>query len=180
MQNIGTTFSANSLKRYLKNEDRNISVDTILNYLEYCSRAFIIKKVPRYDSLGKKILKVDEKYYLTDHGFRQASGYSNTKDIEKVLENIVYIELISRGYNVKIGRINNREIDFIAQKDDEISYFQVCYLMESESTREREFGVYKLIQDNYPKYVISMDKIDFSQDGVKHLNIVDFLLNYFI
>lgn len=97
IENIGHTFSASSIKNYLKNENRNISVDTILNYLEYCSLAFIIKKIPRYDTLGKKILKIDEKYYLTDHGFRQAIGFSNTKDIERTLENIVCIELISRG-----------------------------------------------------------------------------------
>ncbi|CAN2326646.1 AAA family ATPase [Fusobacterium sp. oral taxon C10] len=97
IENIGHTFSASSIKNYLKNENRNISVDTILNYLEYCSLAFIIKKIPRYDTLGKKILKIDEKYYLTDHGFRQAIGFSNTKDIERILENIVCIELISRG-----------------------------------------------------------------------------------
>ncbi|MDP8101926.1 ATP-binding protein [Phocoenobacter atlanticus] len=176
IQNIGATFSASSIKKYLKNESREVSVDTVLNYLEYCQMAFIIKKVPRYDLVGKKTLKIDEKYYLTDHGFRQSKGYSNIKDIEKTLENIVYIELISRGYQVEIGKVGAKEIDFIARKDKEIIYYQVSYLMATEQTREREFGVYKNITDNYPKYVLSMDKVDFSQDGIIHQNIIDFLL----
>ncbi|WP_295149897.1 ATP-binding protein [uncultured Peptoniphilus sp.] len=176
MQNIGATFSASAIKNYLKNENRNISVDTVLNYLEYCNRAFVLKKVPRFDLEGKKLLKVDEKYYLTDHGFRQSMGFSNLKDIEKTLENIVYIELLSRGYDVKIGKVKDREIDFVAKRGEIISYFQISYLMENEKTREREFGVYDLIKDNYPKYVLSMDKLDFSQKGIIHKNIVDFLL----
>lgn len=176
MQNIGATFSASAIKNYLKSENRNISVDTVLNYLEYCNRAFVLKKVPRFDLEGKKLLKVDEKYYLTDHGFRQSMGFSNVKDIEKTLENIVYIELLSRGYDVKIGKVKDREIDFVARRGEIISYFQISYLMENEKTREREFGVYDLIKDNYPKYVLSMDKFDFSQKGIVHKNIIDFLL----
>ena len=176
MQNIGATFSASAIKNYLKSENRNISVDTVLNYLEYCSRAFVLKKVPRFDLEGKKLLKVDEKYYLTDHGFRQSMGFSNVKDIERTLENIVYIELLSRGFDVKIGKVKDREIDFVAKKREEIFYFQVAYLMENEKTRDREFGVYDLIKDNYPKYVLSMDKLDFSQRGIIHKNIIDFLL----
>lgn len=176
IENIGHTFSANSIKKYFKTENRKVSVDTILNYLEFCSKAFIIKKVSRYDTIGKKILKVDEKYYLTDHGFHQAKGFSNTKDIERTLENIVYVELISRGYDVKIGKVRNREIDFIAKKNNQLYYYQVSYMMGDEKTREREFGVYKSLEDNFPKYVLSMDRIDFSQDGVIHKNIIDFLL----
>jgi len=176
IENIGHIFSANSIKNYLKNEKRNISVDTILNYLEYCNKAFIIKKVPRYDILGKKILKVEEKYYLTDHGFRSARGFSNTKDIERTLENIVYTELISRGFEVKIGRIKDLEIDFIVKKLDKLYYYQVSYILGNEETRKREFRVYSLVQDNFPKYVLSMDRIDFSSNGIIHKNIIDFLL----
>ncbi|MBS6721014.1 MAG: ATP-binding protein [Peptoniphilus harei] len=176
MQNIGGNFSASAIRNYLKSENRNISVDTVLNYLEYCNKAFVLKKVPRYDLGGKKLLKVDEKYYLTDHGFRQSMGFSNVKDIEKTLENIVYIELLSRGYNVKIGKVKDREIDFVAKKGEDVSYFQIAYLMENEKTREREFGAYDLVTDNYPKYVLSMDKLDFSQRGIVHKNIIDFLL----
>ncbi len=176
VQNIGKTFSANSIHRYFKSENREVSVDTILNYLQYCMKAYIIKKVIRYDVTGKKTLKVDEKYYLNDHGLRQAMGFSNMKDIEVVLENIVYIELLSRGYQVEIGRVRDKEVDFIATKGNEKAYYQVTYLMESENTREREFGVYQLISDNYAKYVISMDHIDFSQEGILHKNIIEFLL----
>ena len=175
LENIGHTFSANSIKNYFKNEKRTVSIDTVLNYLEYCKNAFIIKKVARYDMAGKKLLKVDEKYYVTDHGFRQAQGFSNTKDIERTLENIVFIELASRGYEVKIGKLKDREIDFIAQKNDRIFYYQVAYMLSDEKTREREFGVYKSIEDNFPKYVLSMDHVDFGRDGVIHQNIVDFL-----
>ncbi len=176
IENIGHSFSANSIKKYLKNENRNISVDTILNYLEYCKQAFIIKKVSSYDAIGKQLLKIDEKYYLSDHGFREAKGFSNSKDIERTLENIVFIELISRGYDVKIGKIKNKEIDFIATKGKNKVYYQVSYLMQDEATRKREFGIYKAIKDNYPKYIVSLDKFDFSQDGVIHKNIIDFLL----
>lgn len=176
MQNIGANFSASAIRNYLKSENRNISVDTVLNYLEYCHKAFVLKKVPRYDLGGKKLLKVDEKYYLTDHGFRQSVGFSNVKDIEKTLENIVYIELLSRGYSVKIGKVKDREIDFVAKKGEDVSYFQIAYLMENEKTRNREFGAYDLVTDNYPKYVLSMDKLDFSQRGIVHKNIIDFLL----
>ncbi|WP_428770729.1 ATP-binding protein [Treponema sp. HNW] len=176
IENIGHTFSANSIKNYFKSENRTVSVDTILNYLEYCSRAFIIKKVPRYDTAGKRLLKIDEKYYLSDHGFRQARGFSNTKDIERVFENIVYIELLSRGYEVTVGKVRDREIDFIAQKENRLCYYQVAYTLGDEKTREREFGVYKLIHDNFPKYVLSADRMDFSQDGIIHKHITDFLL----
>ena len=176
IQNIGSTFSASSIKRYLKSESREVSIDTILNYLEYCSRAFILKKVPRFDTVGKKNLKGDEKYYLTDHGFRAAKGYSNTKDIERTLENIVYIELISRGYKVEIGKVRDLEVDFIASKGNERVYYQVSYMMGTEETRQREFGVYHQIDDHYPKYVLSMDKVDFSQNGIIHKNVIDFLL----
>lgn len=176
IENIGHTFSANSIKKYFKNENRDISLDTILNYLEYCKRAFIIKKVPRYDSIGKKILKIDEKYYVSDHGFRAAKGFSNEKDIERVLENIVYIELLTRGYNIEIGKVKEKEIDFIAKKEGNIEYYQVSYMMTTEETRKREFSVYSSIKDNFPKYVLSMDNINFTQNGIIHKNIIDFLL----
>ena len=176
LENIGHTFSANSIKNYFKNEKRTVSIDTVLNYLEYCKNAFIIKKVPRYDMAGKKILKVDEKYYVTDHVFRQAQGFSNTKDIERTLENIVFVELASRGYEVKIGKLKDKEIDFIAQKNNQRFYYQVAYMLSDEQTREREFGVYKTIEDNFPKYVLSLDRFDFSRDGIIHENIIDFLI----
>ena len=174
--NVGQSFSASSIKTYLKNKNKNISVDTILNYLEYCNVAFLIKKVPRYDILSKKTLKVDEKYYLTDHGFRQATGFPITQDIERILENIVYIELLSRGYEVKVGKVKDKEINFIAKKEKSLSYYQISYKIRDEKTRERIFETYNSITDNFPKYVLSMDHSNFSQDGVIHKNIIDFLL----
>lgn len=176
LTNIGQSFSASSIKTYLKNKNKNISVDTILNYLEYCNIAFLIKKVPRYDVLSKKTLKVDEKYYLTDHGFRQATGFPITQDIERILENIVYIELLSRGYEVKVGKVKDKEINFIAKKEKSLSYYQISYKIRDEKTRERIFETYNSITDNFPKYVLSMDHSNFSQDGVIHKNIIDFLL----
>ena len=176
LTNIGQSFSASSIKTYLKNKNKNISVDTILNYLEYCNVAFLIKKVPRYDILSKKTLKVDEKYYLTDHGFRQATGFPITQDIERILENIVYIELLSRGYEVKVGKVKDKEINFIAKKEKSLSYYQISYKIRDEKTRERIFETYNSITDNFPKYILSMDHSNFSQDGVIHKNIIDFLL----
>ena len=176
LTNIGQSFSASSIKTYLKNKNKNISVDTILNYLEYCNIAFLIKKVPRYDILSKKTLKVDEKYYLTDHGFRQATGFPITQDIERILENIVYIELLSRGYEVKVGKVKDKEINFIAKKEKSLSFYQISYKIRDEKTRERIFETYNSITDNFPKYVLSMDHSNFSQDGVIHKNIIDFLL----
>ena len=176
LTNIGQSFSASSIKTYLKNKNKNISVDTILNYLEYCNVAFLIKKVPRYDVLSKKTLKIDEKYYLTDHGFRQATGFPITQDIERILENIVYIELLSRGYEVKVGKIKDKEINFIAKKEKDLSYYQISYKIRDEKTRERIYETYNSITDNFPKYVLSMDHSNFSQDGVIHKNIIDFLL----
>lgn len=176
LDNIGQSFSANSLRKYFVSENRKVSVDTILNYLNFCQAAYLLKKVPRYDSVGKKLLTVEEKYYITDHGFRQAVGFSNVASIECILENIVYIELLSRGFQVQVGRINNQEIDFIATRQGETEYYQVSYLMASEETRSREFGVYRLVKDNYPKYVLSMDTMNFSQEGIIHKYLPDFLL----
>ena len=176
LTNIGQSFSASSIKTYLKNKNKNISVDTILNYLEYCNIAFLIKKVPRYDILSKKTLKVDEKYYLTDHGFRQATGFPITQDIKRILENIVYIELLSRGYEVKVGKVKDKEINFIAKKEKSLSYYQISYKIRDEKTRKRIFETYNSITDNFPKYVLSMDHSNFSQDRVIHKNIIDFLL----
>ena len=176
LTNIGQSFSASGIKTYLKNKNKNISVDTILNYLEYCNIAFLIKKVPRYDITSKKTLKVDEKYYLTDHGFRQATGFPITQDIKRILENIVYIELLSRGYEVKVGKVKDKEINFIAKKEKSLSYYQISYKIRDEKTRERIYETYNSITDNFPKYVLSMDHSNFSQDGVIHKNIIDFLL----
>ncbi len=175
--NVGKTFSALSVSKYFKSQRINVSVDTILSYLSLIQDAFLIYKVSRNDLIGKSILKTEEKYYISDHGIREAISGNNMAVIESVLENIVYIELLRRGYRVYIGKVGVYEVDFVAYKGKEVRYYQVTYLMERESTRDREFGVYKMINDNFPKYVISMDRVDFSRDGIVHRHIEDFLLN---
>lgn len=177
LSNIGRPFSANSLVRYLKSERRSVSVDTVVNYLSFCVDAFLLSRVPRQDVKGKEILRVQEKYYVADHGLREAVGFSNTADIELVLENIVYRELVSRGYSVTVGRIGEQEIDFVAERNGSLEYYQVSYLMPEQATRDREFGALEAVADNHPKYVLTLDAIDFSRNGITHLNMLDFLLS---
>lgn len=174
--NVGTTFSANSLARFLKNEQRTVAPETILNYIKYCCDAYLFYQVKREDLQGKQILASNEKYYIADHGIREAVFGGNTRDINLILENIVYLELLRRNYKVTIGKIGNKEIDFVCNKQDEKLYIQVCYLLASDETVQREFGVYDSIRDNYPKYVVSLDEFDMSRNGIKHRNIRDFLL----
>ena len=176
--NIGHTFSANSIASYFKSERRNIAVDTIINYLKCCEKAFLFYKINRMDLEGKEILQINEKYYLADHGLRQALYGNNQRDIEMILENIVCLELLRRGYKVTIGKVGTKEIDFVCDKDGKRIYIQVCYLLASEKTEKREFGVYEDIKDNYPKYVLSMDEFDMSRNGIIHMNIRNFLLNF--
>ena len=176
MSNMGCTFSASSLSRYFKSQDRRVSVDTILNYLKFAMEAFLFYQVKREDLIGKEVLVSNEKYYIADHGSREAVWGRNNESIELVLENIVLIELFRRGYDVHVGRVGDKEIDFVATRQNEKIYVQVSYMLASESTIEREFGVYALVRDNWPKYVVSMDELDMSRDGVKHVNIIEFLL----
>ena len=170
------TFSAGSLTKYLLNENIDVSKMTVYNYLEYMCRALLINKADRFDVRGKRILNGKYKYYLTDLGFTNILNDGKKKQISTYLENIVYNELVARGYNVNIGTLENGEIDFIATRFEEKEYYQVTFHL-SDDIIEREFGVYKNIQDNYPKYVISCDTFDFSQNGIIHKNIIDFLLN---
>ncbi len=170
------TFSADSLTKYLLNENIDVSKMTVYNYLEYMCRALLINKADRFDVRGKRILNGKYKYYLTDLGFTNILNDGKKKQISTYLENIVYNELVARGYNVNIGTLENGEIDFIATRFEEKEYYQVTFHL-SDDIIEREFGVYKNIQDNYPKYVISCDTFDFSQNGIIHKNIIDFLLN---
>ena len=173
---IGSTFSSTSISKYLKSEGRNVSTETILNYIKACTDAFLFYQVKRQDLQGKKILTVNEKYYIADHGIREAVYGSNMKDIQLVLKNIVYIELLRRGYKVTVGKIADKEIDFVCEKQGKKLYLQVAYLLANEETIHREFDIYYSIRDNYPKYVISLDEYDMSQNGIKHRNIRDFLL----
>lgn len=175
--NMGKTFSASSISKFFKAEKRALSPDTAMNYLKYCEEAYLLMPISRYDVPSKRLLQIDDKFYLMDHGLRETIYGNNIRDIELTLENIVAVELKRRGYQLKIGRIGKKEIDFIAEKSDKKLYFQVCYLLETKETQEREFGVYQEIPDNFPKYVISMDDRDFEQDGVKHMKIWDFLMH---
>ncbi len=174
--NIGTTFSSTSISRYLKNEGRSVSPETVLNYIKACTEAFLFYKVKRQDLQGKRILTVNEKYYMADHGVREAVFGGNMKDINLVLENIVYMELLRRGYTVTVGRIADREINFVCEDKGNKLYVQVAYLLASEDTIRREFGALAGVRDNFPKYVVSLDEFDMSRDGIKHRNIRDFLL----
>lgn len=177
--NIGHIFSATSLSKYFKSENRKISHDTILNYLKFCSDAFLFYKINRYDLEGKKIVTVNEKYYCADHGLREALFGKNIQNIDQVLENIVCLELLRRNYKVYVGKKGDLEIDFIAEKQGKKIYIQVAYLFANDETIKREFSVFNSVKDSYPKYVVSMDDLDFSQNGIIHKNIKEFLLMEF-
>lgn len=175
--NVGNTFSATSISRFLKSENRTVAPETILNHIKVCEEAFLFHKVLREDIIGKKILQINEKYFITDHGIREAIYGNNERDINLVLENIVFLEMLRRGYKINIGRVHNEEIDFVCRKNNETIYIQVAYLLATEETIRREFDVLKKVPDNYPKFVLSMDQFDFSRDGIKHFNIPEFLTN---
>ena len=177
MANMGTTFSASSLAKFFKSEQCTVAAETILNYIKYCCDAYLFYQVKRQEVQGKQILSSNEKYYIADHGIREAVFGGNTRDINLVLENIVYMELLRRGYTVTVGRVGEREVDFVCDKRNEKLYVQVAYLLASEDTIDREFGAYHSIKDNFPKYVVTMDELDMSRDGIKHRNIRDFLLS---
>lgn len=174
--NIGNTFSATNISKYLKSEMRGVSTETIYNYIDYCKTACFLHLVPREDVIGKKLLQFQEKIYITDHGIREAIYGNNLRDINQALENIVYMELLRRGYHVRVGKNINNEIDFVAVLGKEKIYVQVTYILATEETVEREFSVLETIPDNYPKYVVSMDEIDRGRNGIKNINIRDFLL----
>ena len=170
-------FSAESLSNYFANKDnREVSKVTLYNYLEYMSKAMLINKADRYDIRGKRILNGKYKYYLTDLGLGQVKNIGKRQQLGAYLENIIYNELISRGYDVKIGNLEKAEIDFIATRFKEKIYIQVAYILTDDTVIDREFGAYKGIEDNYPKYVLTMDKHDFSQEGIIHKNVIDWLL----
>ena len=176
--NIGKQFSATSIVKFLKSQNTETSAKMILTYLEYLSNAFIIDRVNRYDIHGKRLFELGDKFYLEDLGIRNyIIGGNRRFDIEKVMENAVYIHLCRMGYKVYVGQMYKAEIDFVAEKADSVAYVQVTYLLASEETVEREFGNLKLIKDSHPKYVISMDRL-YSQtniDGIKHIHLRDFL-----
>lgn len=176
--NIGNTFSGKNVADYFKSQQRKIDINTVYNYLNALEGAFILYRVPRYDVKGKEILKTQEKFYVSDVSIIYATMGFRDRMISGILENIVFLELKRRGYQVYVGKSDQNEIDFVAEKPGEKIYVQVAYKLESEQTVVREFSVLSAINDQYPKYVVTMD--DFWKDsinGVKHLYITDFLMN---
>lgn len=177
MDNIANPFSARSIVTALKQESINTTVDTVLAYIGYIKKAMILYSAQRYDIKGKKLLTTNEKYYAVDLGLRNCIKSSNGIDYNKLFENVVYLELLYRGYDVKVGKTDDYEIDFVAYKGADTLYIQVCYLLATQETIDREFGNLEKIKDNYPKIVVSADIPDFSRNGIKHYNIIKFLLN---
>ena len=174
--NVGNTFSAKTVYDYLKSQSRNLSVETIYNYLQILENAFLIQKLPRYDLKGKKFLETLEKYYVTDLGIRNSIIGFKDKDISGILENVVYLELKRRDFKVAIGKFNTTEIDFIATKADLKYYYQICYLL-TEDNAKREFSPLENVKDNFEKTVIAPNKFINSQyNGIVQKNIIDFLL----
>ncbi len=183
--NIGHTFSGRSIEKMLEGENISISVGSVLKYVEIACNAHLLYRTQREDAARKKVFKHQEKYYLADHGLREAVYGNNERDVDQVLENLVFLELLRQGYQVTVGSVSheatddparNKEIDFIASKGSRYLYIQVCYLLASETTVEREFSALRNLRVDYPKYVLSLDPVDRSQDGIINMNIRDFLL----
>lgn len=174
--NPSQTFSSKNILNEFAKAEIPISSKTVYDCLDYAESSMLMRKASEYDIRGKRILSRKDKYYLTDLGLGQVLNVNKKAQYGAYLENIVYNELIARGYNVNVGTLENGEIDFIATRFNEKIYFQVTYILSDEAVVEREFNAYKNIDDNYPKYVLSMDKLDFSQNGIIHKNIIDWLL----
>ena len=176
--NIGNTFSAKNVSDFLKSQGRKLSRETVYNYLKALENAYILSSVQRYDIKGKALLETMEKFYLMDLGFRHAKLGYRSNDIAGYLENIIYLELLRRKYTINIGKIQTKEIDFIGTLLDQKLYIQVTYLLASPETIEREFSPLKSINDNYPKYVLSMDNLgEYNIDGIIRKRVIDFLLD---
>ena len=177
--NIGNIFSGRSISKYLKAQNISVGLDTIQNYLQYLENSFLINKVKRYDLKGKKVLEIYEKYYLSDIGLKNAMFGYKESDIAGLLENIVYHKLRQCNYNIFIGKNGEYEIDFVAENNKKRVYIQVAYLLNSPETIKREFHSLKQISDNYPKYVISLDKHQTTNnEGILRMNLIEFLLNF--
>ncbi len=178
IDNIGNLFSINSIVKILKNQGFKTNVETLSNYIEALKKSYFIHEVTRYDIKGKKILSGERKFYINDTGFKYFLSSSFDFGIGKYMENIVFLELKRRGFNVFIGKFNNKEVDFIAEKGKEKIYFQIAYLLTDEKVIKREFSNLLQIKDHFPKYVLSLDDIEMGNiDGVKHLKINDFLVS---
>lgn len=177
--NPSQTFSITSLVNYFLSENRKVSKETVYNYLEHITSALIMKRASRYDVRGKRILTKMDKYYLTDMGLGRIRNSGFKLEMGALLENVVYNELLSRGYEVYVGKTTKGEIDFVAIKGTCKEYYQVAYYLYDQKVIDREFGAFANVSDNYPKYVLSFDKMDFSRDGIIHKNVLEFLLETF-
>lgn len=176
--NVGNTFSAKSISDYLKSQKRSLDNETVYAYLEKLEKAYLLHRCPRYDLKGKEILKTQEKYYLADTSLRYSVLGYKRDTVTSSLENIVYLELCQRGYNVYIGKIGSYEIDFVAVRQNEKIYVQVTQQIDSEKTERREYDRLLGIQDNYPKYVLRTDEFaEGNYEGIKEMHVADFLLN---
>ncbi|RDB62056.1 ATPase [Gordonibacter sp. 28C] len=192
--NIGHTFSGRSIERMLEGENISISIGSVLKYVQVACNANLLYRAPRVDVMSKKVFKSQEKYYLVDQGLREAVYGNNDRNIDQVLENIVFLELLRYGWGVTVGdkpfevsgesqsasgkpSVASREIDFVASKGSRKLYVQVCYLLADESTIEREFKPLEELRSDYPKYVLSLDKVDRSRNGIVHRDVRMFLLD---
>ena len=176
VENTGCIFSANKIINFVNSQRREISPNTVYNYLAVIMKSLLFSKVERYDIKGKQVLETLEKYYIADLGLLQVRGGVGAFNYGARFETVIYNELLSRDYQVFIGKNKEKEVDFIATKDNVKKYIQASYKLDSDSAIEREFGVFENIRDNFEKIVVSMDKIDFSRNGIKHMNAIDFLL----
>ena len=172
---IGREFSSTNIIKYLKNEGREISNSTLYSYLDALCKCFLIQKIYRYDVHGKTILKTLNKYYMTDLGLAQIKNNKSFINKSYAIENLVYNQLLIFGYDVCVGKTKKGEIDFIAIKTNEVKYIQVSLTVSDENTYEREMSAFDEINDNYPKYLITTDKLDYSKNGIIHLNLFEFL-----
>lgn len=178
MDNIGNTFSAKTIIDFVKSQGRSISNESMYGFLRALQEAFIIHKVPRFDIKGKRLLETQEKYYIADLGIRHAVMGYRDNDIAGFLENVVYMELLARGYTVYIGKQGVTEVDFVAERKDERLYIQVSYLLANEEVTKCEFAPLEAIRDNYPKLVLTMDAMPaFNREGIIRKSIIDFLLD---
>jgi predicted AAA+ superfamily ATPase len=178
IDNSGKITSAKGISDYMKSQKRKASVDTVLNYIRFSCDALLFEKVERYDVKGKRLLETNEKYYMSDIGLRFATLGYTPQSISSQLENIVYLELKSRDFNVTIGKVDDFEIDFIATKGNEKCYFQVCTNLTDQKVIEREYRSLEMVSDSFPKYVLSLDKgFETTTSGIKWMNIIDFLLD---
>ena len=177
LSNVGRSFSATSISKFFKAKNRTVAAETILNYLKACEEAYLLYRLKSQDINGKKMLKVNEKYYVVDHGLREAAIGENLQNTELILENIVGLELLRRGYKVCVGRVGDKEIDFVGEKDGDKLYVQVCYLLNAESTIQREFGSLLEIKDNFPKIVLYKESsFKGKYEGIPAIDVRDWLM----